>query len=154
MRVFLGNCFVLALLFAPQTSTELHFRYGEPDIERFVVRPGIGLTVEYGSDGQACQMVIERQRMLIEKEQPKGMSPDIVSGILDEVAPLSVRGNEVGRAMESMGCSEGQIEEYENVWISRSTDSCLPLKPEREMSARICFKRQSCPPNPFSLIAN
>jgi len=41
-----------------------------------VVRPGVGLTVEYGSDGQACQMMIEGQKMLIEKEQPpKGMSP-------------------------------------------------------------------------------
>ncbi len=156
MRVLLGSFFVLAALLAnPESSRELHSRYGEPDIERFVVRPGVRLTVEYGSDGQACQMMIEGQKMLIEKEQPpKGMSPDMVSGILDEVAPLSIRGKEVGNAMESMGCSEVRIEEYENVWISRSTDYCLPLKSERERSARIIFKRQACPPNPFSLIHN
>jgi hypothetical protein len=156
MRVLLGSFFVLAALLAsPESSRDLHSRYGEPDIERFVVRPPIGLTVEYGSDGQACQMVIEGQKMLIGKEQPpKGMFPDVVSGILDEVAPLSVRGKGVGNAMESMGCSEVRIEEYENVWISRSTDNCLPLKPDREMGVRICFKRPSCPPNPFSLIAN
>jgi hypothetical protein len=95
MRVLLGVFVLSALLANPESSRELHSRYGEPDIERFEVRPGIGLTVEYGSDGQACQMVIERQRRLIEKEQPsKGMSPDMVSGIIEEVAPLSVRGNE------------------------------------------------------------
>ena len=82
------------------------------------------------------------------------MFPDMVSGILEQVAPLNVRGNEVGHAVESMGCSEVRIEEYENVWISRSTDNCLPLKPERERSARIIFKRQMCPANPFSLIHN
>jgi len=156
MRVLLGSFFVLAaLLVSSESSRDLHSRYGEPDIERFVVRPGIGLTVEYGSDGQACQMMIEGQKMLIAKEQPpKGMSPDVVSGILDEIVPFSVRGNEVGNAVESMGCSEVHIQEYGNVWISRSTDNCLPLKPDREMGVRICFKRPSCPPNPFSLIAN
>ena len=156
MRVLLGSFFVLAaLLVNPESSKELHSRHGEPDIERFVVRPGVGLTVEYGSDGQACQMVIEGQKMLIEKEKPpKRMSPDMVSGILDEVVPLSVRGNEVGHAVESIGCSEVNIEEYENVWISRATDNCLPLKPEREWIARVSFKRQACPANPFRLIHN
>jgi len=121
-------------------------------MERFIARPGIGLTVEYGSDGQACQMVIEAQKMLIEKEQPpKGMSPDIVSGILDEVTPVSVRGNEIGHAVESMGCSEVRIAEYENVWISQSIDRCLPLTSGQEKSVRIIFKRGTCPPNPFSL---
>jgi len=68
--------FVLAALLAnPESSRELHSRYGEPDIERFVVRPGVGLTVEYGSDGQACQMMIEGQNMLIEKEQPPKACP-------------------------------------------------------------------------------
>ena len=156
MRILLGSLFVLAALLAnPESSRELHSRYGEPDIERFVVRPGVGLSVEYGSDGKACQMVIEGQKLLVQAEQPpKGMSPELVSGILDEVAPLSVRGLEIGRAVQSMGCSELRIEEYENVWISRSTDNCLPLKPDRERSARIIFKRQACPPNPFSLVQN
>jgi hypothetical protein len=39
-------------------SQDFHNRYGEPDIERFTARPGIGLTVEYGSDHLACQVLI------------------------------------------------------------------------------------------------
>jgi hypothetical protein len=32
------------------SSQDLHNRYGELDVERFIVRPGSSLTVEYGSD--------------------------------------------------------------------------------------------------------
>src|SRR6267143_5135294 len=144
VRQLFAGCFLVAVasLVLTPSSQDLHNRYGEPDMERFIARPGIGLTVEYGSDGHACQMVIEAQKMLIEKEQPpKGMSPDIVSGILDEVTPVSVRGNEIGHAVESMGCSEVRIAEYENVWISQSIDRCLPLTSGQEKSVRIIFKR-------------
>ena len=42
-----------------QSSQGLRSRYGEPDIERFPPAPDVGLTVEYGSDSLACQLVIE-----------------------------------------------------------------------------------------------
>jgi hypothetical protein len=48
-----------ACLSAAQTSQEFHFRYGDSDTERFKIRDGIDLTVEYGSDGSACQMEIK-----------------------------------------------------------------------------------------------
>ena len=97
----------------------------------------------------------EEQKMLMEKDQsPRGMSPDVVSAILDEVAPLSVRGISLGTMVEEMGCVEERIAIYENLSISRSTDNCLPLKPDRERSAWIIFKRQTCPPNPVGAIRN
>ena len=154
MRVLLGSFFLIAaLVAAPQTSRDLHSRYGEPDMERFVVRPGIGLTVEYGSDGLPCRMEIEGQKILTEKDQsPKEMSPDVVTGILDEAVPLSDRGIFLGTMIEAMGCSEDRISEYEHVSISRSTDNCLPLKPERERNARIIFKRQACRANSAAVL--
>ncbi len=47
MRIFVGYLLVMTSSFlAAQTSQELHSRYGEPDGERFLPRPGIALTVE------------------------------------------------------------------------------------------------------------
>ena len=156
MRILVACLFVVsASLPVAQSSRELRSHYGEPDIERFTARPGIGLTVEYGSDGLACQIVIEPKQPLVHKEQPPAyMSPEVVSELIDEVAPRDIRGRKLNTVLESMGCAEGSIEEYENVWISRSTDECLPLKPERERPARVVFKRQTCPTNPFSLTHN
>jgi len=56
MRPLIGYLLmVTSSLLTAQTSQELHNRYGEPDRERFAARPGIALTVQYGSDGLACQ---------------------------------------------------------------------------------------------------
>ena len=42
---------------------------GEPDVERYTATNDIGLTVEYGSDGLACQIVIERKQPLLLSDQ-------------------------------------------------------------------------------------
>ena len=74
------------------SSQDLHNRYGEPDMERFVARPGIGLTVEYGSDHLACQVLIEPPQALIHQEQQvPPMSSEGVSEILEEIAPAAMR---------------------------------------------------------------
>ncbi len=147
MRTLIGCAVLLtASLSAAQTSQELHSRYGEPDIERFNVRPGIGVTLEYGSDGLTCQMVIEAQQPLVHREQPRRkMAPDVVDGIIDEMVPPEVRGRKVDDLLQSTGCGQSHVDFYENVSISRSTDHCLPLKPERDGSVTIVFKRQTCP---------
>ena len=78
MRTVLGSFVLLtAYLASPQSSSELRSRYGEPDIERFIMRPGIALTVEYGSDGLACEMLIEPPLPLFHgDEQSLYMSKD------------------------------------------------------------------------------
>jgi hypothetical protein len=55
MRI-LAVCLLVALgtVVVTQSSQELRNRYGEPDLERFIARPGIGLTVQYGSDHLAA----------------------------------------------------------------------------------------------------
>lgn len=156
MRVLIA-CLLVGTFGLPleQTSQTLRDRYGEPDIERFTAARDIGLTVEYGSDGLACQIVIERKQPLLHREQVVTyMAPEAVSKIIDELVPPSIRGRNINSMLESMGCAEQRTEEYENVWISRASDVCVPLKPERESSARLAFKRKACPVSPYTQMHN
>lgn len=146
MRTLLGCTILLTACFgAAQTSGEFHSRYGESDTERFNIRDGIGVTVEYGSDGLACQMEIKPQTLLIQRPQQKLMAPELIDGMIDEVVPPDTWGKKVNIMIEQMGCSREVVDYYENVKIGRLTDQCVPLKPEREASVTIVFKRQACP---------
>jgi hypothetical protein len=128
-----------------QTSKTLRERYGMPDVERFNAGGDIGLTVEYGSDGHACQIVIERKQRLLHSEQVRNnMAPEEVSEVIDELVPPASRGHSINSILESMGCAEGRIEEYENVWIARHSDMCVPLKRERESTATVVFNLSIC----------
>ena len=152
MRILAGCLLIVAgsVLLTP-SSSELHSRYGVPDLERFIARPGIGLTIQYGSDHLACQVLIAPPQPLIytESDVPL-MSSEAVTEILEEVAPANLRGNETDRIITMSGCNEFQIVEYENVSITRSTHNCLPLKAQREMRATLGFKRDVCPKRPGS----
>jgi hypothetical protein len=146
MRTPIGYAILLAAcLSGAQTSQEFHSRYGESDTERFKIRDGIALTVEYGSDGSACQMEIKPQSLFIQRQPQKLMAPEVVDGIIDEVVPPDTRGRKVDSSLEHMGCAQHVVDYYENVTIGRSTDQCLPLKPGRDASVNIVFKRQACP---------
>ena len=51
MRILISPLLIVATgLLGAQTSQHLRVRYGEADIERFIVASYIGLTVQYGSD--------------------------------------------------------------------------------------------------------
>ena len=134
----------IAGLVPVQSSQELRNRYGEPDVERFAVQPGISLAVEYGSDHLTCQALIEPPQTLIHGEEPVPlMSSEAVTAILEDIAPTPRRGKVV-QAITMNGCNQFQIFEYENVTITRSIHNCLPLKPEREMRATAVFKQEAC----------
>jgi|SRR5882762_7218063 len=156
MRILVACLLIVATsLPVAQTSQKLRVRYGEPDIERFTVSGDIGLTVEYGSDDLACQMVIERKRPLLHSEQTLTyMSPEAVGDLVDEIVPPTSRGREVNTLLESMGCAEVRAVEYENVWIAHASDMCVPLKPERESRATMVFKRPACPVSPYTQFHN
>jgi hypothetical protein len=120
--------------------------FGEPDSERFMARPGIALTVQYGSDHLACQMLIESPRQLLLQKNSEGtaLSPGKVTEILDEVVPVSTRGKELNHVVAEAGCNVFTSTIYENVSISRVTHECLPLQPDRESSAAVTFNRDIC----------
>jgi len=147
MKMLFG-CFLFgfAVLVSAQSSQDLRNRYGEPEMERFAVQPGISLAVEYGSDHLVCQALIQPPQTLIHGEEPSQlrlMSSEAVTDILQDIAPMSERGKEVLTTTTS-GCNRFQVFEYEKVTITRSTHNCLPLRPEREMGATIKFKREAC----------
>jgi hypothetical protein len=146
MRVFI-KCYLIAAasVVLAQNSQELHNRYGEPDRERFAARPGISLTVEYGSDHRACSALIEPPQPLTHSEEDVPlMSSEAVTEILDEIAPPNLLGKETGKSLVNRGCNQVQILDYEDASIVRSTHNCLPLKPEREIRATVVFKREAC----------
>jgi len=147
MRILLACLLIAAAGFSlPQSSRDLRSRFGEPDVERYTAKNDIGLTVEYGSDGLACQIVMERKQPLLHSDQGQQyMSPEVVSALIDEIVPPDSRGPQTTTLLESMGCAEGRIDEYENVWIGRYSHNCIPLKLEREIRATVVFKRHVCP---------
>jgi len=73
MRILVGYLLLaISGLLVAQTSPEFHSRYGEPDRERFMARPGISLSVEYGTDGLVCQVLLESPRSLFNQEERDG----------------------------------------------------------------------------------
>jgi len=146
MRFLARCCLAAASVVLLQSSQDFHNRYREPDRERFVVRPGITLTVEYGSDRLACQALIEPPRPLTyAQEQVPLMSSEAVSEVLDEVAPDAVRGKEISTAVFQSGCNVARTTDYEKVSIMRSTHTCDPLSHEQDVRTTITFKRDICP---------
>jgi hypothetical protein len=115
-------------------------------MERFIVRPGIGLTMAYGSDHLACQALMEPPEPLIHQEQqPPLMSSDGVSEVLEEIAPTPMRGNEIFNSISVSGCNESRITDYDNITIMRSIHTCDPSSPDQDMRTTIMFKRDICP---------
>jgi len=146
MRILVG-CFLIATagVVLSLSSQDLRSRYGEPDRERFAVRPGISLTVEYASDHLACYAVIyPPQPLLSSEEQVPLMSSEAVSDVLEEVAPAAMRGKEVNGFIHVSGCNYVRLTDYENVSIMRSTHTCDPSSHEQDVRTAITFKRDIC----------
>ena len=147
MRFLARSVLVAAASFVlTPSSQDLHNRYGEPDMERFIARPGIGLTVEYGSDHLACQVLIDPPQSLIHQEQQLPlMSSDGVSDVLEEIAPSTMRGNEIFTSISEMGCNESRITDFDNVTIMRSKRTCDRSSKAQDVRTTIMFKRDICP---------
>ncbi len=143
----ISRCLILAAasgVLAP-SSQELHNRYGELYLESFLARPGIGLTVEYGSDHSACGGLIEPAHPLFHPEESLPlMSSDTVTEILEEVVPVKMRGMSIASSIESMGCAESRRTQYQGLTIDRVRNNCLSPTPEHEVRATIAYKRDVC----------
>src|ERR1700693_632545 len=148
MRV-IGVCLMIAaasLALSP-SSADLHSRYGVPDLERFMARPGISLSVEYGSDHLACVARLEPPQSLLGSQEIQRplMPSEAVSEVIEEVAPSVMRGNLIGNSSFQSGCNVGALSDYENLSIMRATHEGDPDSPDRDASTTINFKRDICP---------
>ena len=146
MRILIGSFIVTAGVLLSQSSQDFHGRYGEPNRERFAARPGITLTVEYGPDHLACQALIEPpQPLTYSEEQVPLMSSEGVSEVLEEVAPVIMRGKEINTVFFVSGCNEARTMDYEKVSIMRTTHTCDPSSHDQDVRTTITFKRENCP---------
>ena len=155
MRILIGCLLVVtASVVLTQSSQEFHSRYGEPDMERFTARPGISVAVEYGSDHLACQVLIEPPQSLIHQEEHVPlMSSEGVTEVLEEVAPIAMRGKQINGSITFSGCNQFRLTDYENISIMRSTHTCDPASREQDIRTAITFKRGICskPKTPFTV---
>jgi hypothetical protein len=137
--------FVAAIAASAQTASDLDTRYGEPDAERFLVRPGVTLMARYAGDRTACEMVIEPIRSIIPRAEPdKYIRPEVMDQIIDEILPESDRGKLLVGAVTKSGCNDLEIEDYENVTIHRFRHRSRLPNPEIEGKATITGKNPSC----------
>ena len=144
-RTVLPLLFLLfAMVAAAQTASDLTVRYGDPDAEQFVVRPGITMMARYAEDRTACEMLIEPKHSIQrpdDKEQ--SMATRTVSRIVDELIPESERGILLNRISENMGASEYQVADYQNVTIGQHFVRYLPANHD-ETSATVVRKDGPC----------
>jgi hypothetical protein len=146
---FLSGCLMFLALAAasPHDSFDFRAHYGEPNLERFNIRPGITMTAEYGPDGKACVLDIQpRQDFFREMVADETLSKDTVTSVLDEVVPPSTRGKETIPAFSLVvagGCNAGMTwADYDNVQINLSYGFCvMPIGVHR---ATVHFKRSAC----------
>lgn len=157
MRILTG-CLVLfvgALAIPQQSSVQYHSLYGQPDVERYSVRPGISLTVQYGSDGVACRMLISAPSSLyLFPYENTFISTDTVEEILNDVVPLSVRGAKI---RDEGGWQSGPTYNtgvsYEHVIIGHLRHGdCAALHSNCEVGASVNFKRAVCDDLPKSRV--
>ena len=145
MRILIGSLIFATSVLLSQSSQDFHNRYGEPDRERFAARPGITLAVEYGSDHLACYALIDPpQPLLYSQEHVPLMSSEGVSEVLEEVAPVAMRGKEIQTFLTQSGCNQSRLTDYENVSIMRSTHTCDTSSHDQDIRTAITFKREVC----------
>jgi hypothetical protein len=131
---------------AAQTTADiLHNRYARPNREEMQIHPGISITVQYGLDLQACEIRVHTTtRSLLIQAPDAPMFPEIVTEIINEIAPMDERGKPGMKMITSAGCNVQSVEEYERITITRSTHEGLPLQPARENPALLIFKKPEC----------
>lgn len=134
-----------AIYAGAQTGNDFTARYGYPDAERFIVRPGIVMTAKYSDDLAACEMFIVPESSLEQRNDNQAMAVDTASKIIDELIPLSERGILLNHMIEAMGAAEFQVAEYQNVTISRNFLRSLPANHD-QTSAAIIRKDRPCKP--------
>jgi hypothetical protein len=117
-------------------------------MERFTVRPGISLTVEYGPDHLACKFLIAPTKPF-DPSDPGSFSTipsSTVAEILDEIVPPSTRGKETpGSGMASSCMNEMESFDYDSALIVRSMIGCSSSRPQQENQATVWLKRETCP---------
>lgn len=147
VRVLFGCLFFLVFAgTTPQDSVDLRARYGEPDGERFTIRPGITTTAEYGPDGKVCLLDVEPRHAFIHamfmQNQPT-IPKETALDILNELAPPKTRGEgPISGGSFQAGCVSVGSDSYENMQIILVQSACTEWG--GVLKAEVRFKRTGC----------
>lgn len=147
MRTLLACLAFFALAASePQNSSNLRARYGQPDVERFAIRPDITVTAQYGHDGKACILLIEPRQAFVhsfyEKRQST-ISKDVALELLDEAVPPATRGKLLlGSVTAQTGCTAFETYSYENMNVGFIHSFCI--KPGGVATVQVNLKRTEC----------
>jgi hypothetical protein len=130
---------VCCTAFGQMDTSTLRAKYGEPlPRETFQVRPNIEAVVNYGTGHQICKIDLPPGSYV---NPPHGASNHDVDQVIDELAPPSARGKEIGVGVLSLSRASLRLMRYEHVDISEPQD---PDHPGRRTSVNITFKRPDC----------
>jgi hypothetical protein len=102
------------------------------------------MTVVFGADGQACEMVIEWRHTSKAGVNGNNLIPlPIAEEVLNEVVPMEQRGKGGRSITLSGGCSSITSYEYENVSIYRS-EQCLQGGGKAVLAIKVKWKHRQC----------
>jgi hypothetical protein len=109
---------------------------------------GITVTVQYGPDRAACEILIAPRRLLVEVESPDSpMSSPGVSRVLQELLPPATRGRQVDSNSVQVEGNTLLETDYEKLFIRRicSSQSCISSTENQDLRTLVVFKRDVCP---------
>ncbi len=113
-----------AIVGLAQTTSDLQKKYGPPDSEgRYIVRPGIGLVATVDDTGTMQDITVgpisaNPKSTAQSGEKPTVMKSEVAETILNEILPVSKRGQYKGTGNAEFGCTSVDHMEYEKVLIS------------------------------------
>jgi hypothetical protein len=134
-----------------QTSTDFESRYSSLD-RSYRVRPNIWLTASFGDRGQACELIIEKRRVLgASVDYTALLSPNEAEELIAELVPLADRGKELefSGIMESSLGGATTWYDYENVRVTRISLllSAKSRKVKGDVGIIIEWKNRGCRQN-------
>ena len=141
LSLFVVCCFAFPFsIFAQQMdATALRAKYGEPLArETFQVRPNIEAIVTYGSGRQVCRIELPPGRNIAGEIPPGVATTQQVDEVVEELAPLSMRGKKMGRGIIFSGRISFASDNYENVNIAEPQDN------GHRTAVTITFNRPDC----------
>jgi hypothetical protein len=130
-----------------QTSTDFSAKY--PEFKAHEVRPGILMTEKYATDGQVCEVTLEKRHSTLKGVNLGSTIPsELTKQLVDEVIPPADRGKRVGpfSKWDYVTTISGSLitkeATYENVSIEidGTLSSCEP----GDVVVTVRWKRAAC----------
>lgn len=105
---------------APQDSFDLRARYGDPDVERFAIRPDVTVIAGYSPDGKARMLEIEPRHAFFgsDFQQQLSMPKETAMEALNELIP-ETRGKKLHpRGTFQSGCTSVPFKTFKGLSIT------------------------------------